>query len=45
MPILMGHLADIYSMRASFAMPLICFIYVALWPWLERLDTGHDVAD
>ena len=49
MPILMGHLADIYSMRTSFAMPLICFIYVAvyaaIWPWLEKHDTGHEVAD
>jgi FHS family L-fucose permease-like MFS transporter len=49
MPILMGHLADIYSMRTSFIMPLVCFVYVALyatfWPALERLDTGHEVAD
>jgi hypothetical protein len=30
-------------------MPLICFLYVmfyaAFWPVLEKLDTGHEVAD
>jgi FHS family L-fucose permease-like MFS transporter len=49
MPIWMGHLADTYSMRASFVMPLICFVcvmlYAAFWPALERLDTGHEVRD
>jgi FHS family L-fucose permease-like MFS transporter len=44
MPFLMGWLADTYSMRMGFLMPLGCFIYVAayaaLWPWLERLDTS-----
>jgi FHS family L-fucose permease-like MFS transporter len=49
MPFAMGYLADTYSMRIGFIMPLICFLYVmfyaAFWPWLERLDTGHEVAD
>jgi FHS family L-fucose permease-like MFS transporter len=49
MPFLMGWLADAYAMRYGFIMPLICFLYVAIyaaiWPWLERLDTGHEVAD
>jgi FHS family L-fucose permease-like MFS transporter len=49
MPLLMGYLADIYGMRIGFVMPLGCFIYVtfyaAFWPALERLDTGHEVAD
>ncbi len=49
MPFLMGWLADTYAMRIGFVMPLICFIYVtfyaAFWPALERLDTGHEVAD
>jgi FHS family L-fucose permease-like MFS transporter len=49
MPILMGWLADLFSMRVGFAMPLFCFafvmFYAAAWPALERLDTGHDVAD
>jgi MFS transporter, FHS family, L-fucose permease len=44
MPFLMGWLADNYSMRIGFVMPLGCFIYIAvyaaLWPWLEQLDTG-----
>jgi len=42
MPILMGKLADIFSMRMSFAMPLFCFVYVflyaAFWPTLENKD-------
>jgi fucose permease len=45
----MGKIADLYGMRMSFSMPLICFLYVmgyaAFWPSLERLDTGHDVKD
>jgi FHS family L-fucose permease-like MFS transporter len=49
MPYLMGKIADLYSMRIGFTMPLFCFVYVmvyaAIWPALERLDTGHDVAD
>jgi FHS family L-fucose permease-like MFS transporter len=42
MPLLMGWLADTFSMRMAFAMPLICFLYVmlyaAFWPALERLE-------
>jgi FHS family L-fucose permease-like MFS transporter len=49
MPPLMGWIADIYGMRIGFVMPLICFAYImfyaAFWPALERLDTGHEVAD
>jgi FHS family L-fucose permease-like MFS transporter len=50
MPFVMGYLADISnSMSIGFVMPLFCFafvtVYAAIWPWLERLDTGHDVAD
>ena len=49
MPILMGKLADIFSMRTSFVVPLGCFVYVmfyaAVWPKLEKLDTGHEVID
>ena len=49
MPFAMGWLADTYSMRIGFIMPLICFLYVmfyaAFWPKLERIDTGHEVAD
>jgi FHS family L-fucose permease-like MFS transporter len=49
MPPLMGWLADMFSMRMAFSMPLICFLYImfyaAFWPALEKLDTGHEVAD
>ena len=49
LPFIMGKIADLYGMRMSFSMPLFCFAYVmvyaAIWPALERLDTGHDVAD
>jgi FHS family L-fucose permease-like MFS transporter len=49
MPFVMGWLAQTYAMRYGFIMPLICFVYVAFyaafWPALERLDTGHEVAD
>jgi FHS family L-fucose permease-like MFS transporter len=49
MPFVMGYLADTFSMRVGFIMPLVCFVivlaYAVAWPALERLDTGHDVAD
>ena len=49
MPPLMGWLADHFSMRMAFSLPLVCFLYVmlyaAFWQKLERLDTGHEVAD
>ncbi len=49
MPLLMGWLADTFSMRTAFAMPLACFAYVmlyaAFWQKLEKLDTGHPVSD
>ncbi|HUB67301.1 MAG TPA: sugar MFS transporter [Candidatus Methylacidiphilales bacterium] len=49
MPLLMGWLADSFSMRMAFGMPLFCFLYVmfyaAFWPKLEQLDTGHAVED
>ena len=49
MPILMGWLADLFSMRIGFVMPLVCFAfilgYAAFWPALEDKDAGHPVAD
>jgi FHS family L-fucose permease-like MFS transporter len=49
MPFVMGWLSDNYGMRMGFLMPFACFVYVmlyaAFWPALERLDTGHEVAD
>jgi FHS family L-fucose permease-like MFS transporter len=39
-PLIMGHIADIYSMSLGFIVPLICFAYIALygllWPKLSR---------
>jgi MFS transporter, FHS family, L-fucose permease len=47
MPLGMGWLADTFSMRMAFGVPLFCFVYVllyaAFWPQLEKLDTGHEV--
>jgi FHS family L-fucose permease-like MFS transporter len=47
MPLLMGWLADTFSMRTGFIMPLVCFVfitaYAAFWPLLERTDAGHAV--
>ena len=43
-PPLMGHVADIASMRVGFFVPLICFAliaaYGALWPRLEAKDAA-----
>ena len=49
MPIVMGSLADHFSMRIGFLMPLGCFIFIVayalMWPALERRDSGHEVLD
>jgi len=49
MPTLLGWLSDTFSMRIGFIVPLVCFVFIALyaafWPALERLDTGHEVKD
>ena len=41
-PPLMGHIADISSMRTGFAVPLVCFVFIALygafWQKLEARD-------
>jgi fucose permease len=41
-PPLMGHIADVHSMRIDFMVPLVCFvliaIYGALWHNLEAND-------
>jgi FHS family L-fucose permease-like MFS transporter len=40
----MGHIADIHSMRTGFAVPLVCFVFIAIygtfWQKLEKTDTG-----
>jgi MFS transporter, FHS family, L-fucose permease len=49
MPLAMGRLADVFSMRAAFCVPLLCFIYIAIyaaiWPRLEVFDSGHSLPD
>jgi FHS family L-fucose permease-like MFS transporter len=39
---LMGHIADISSMRAGFALPMICFLFITIygivWPKLDAMD-------
>jgi len=40
----MGHIADVHSMRVGFAVPLICFVLIAvygfIWQSLEAKDTA-----
>jgi len=40
----MGHIADTHSMRVGFAVPLVCFVFIALyglaWQKLENKDSG-----
>jgi FHS family L-fucose permease-like MFS transporter len=44
MPMLMGWLADLYSMRVGFLMPLVCFACIAAygfgWPRLYRREAA-----
>ena len=39
----MGHIADMHSMRMGFVVPLVCFVFVALygftWPRFSRLES------
>ena len=48
-PPFMGHIADVHSMRIGFVVPLVCFVFIALygfiWPMLSRADTGQGVVD
>jgi hypothetical protein len=47
LPKLMGALADHYDMSRGFIVPLICFVFVALygygWPKLSRVEAMHGV--
>ncbi|MGA2408300.1 MAG: MFS transporter [Bacteroidales bacterium] len=43
MPIFMGWLADHYSMRMGFLMPLICFIFIMLYAFNWRRFFTHDM--
>jgi FHS family L-fucose permease-like MFS transporter len=44
----MGHIADVHSMRVGFAVPLVCFVFIALygavWQKLEAKDAGGNAA-
>jgi fucose permease len=48
LPKLMGAIADHYDMSRGFIVPLICFIFIALygygWPKLSRAESLHGVA-
>ncbi len=47
LPKLMGHIADQYNMCRSFIVPLVCFVFVALyayfWPKLSKVESLHGV--
>ncbi len=47
-PPFMGHIADVRSMRAGFVVPLICFVFVALygftWARLSKQDAASGAA-
>ena len=42
-PRFMGHIADVHSMRLGFVVPLVCFVFIALygftWARFSRLDS------
>jgi FHS family L-fucose permease-like MFS transporter len=42
-PPFMGHIADVHSMRAGFVVPLVCFVFIAVygavWQKLEAKDS------
>lgn len=44
-PPLMGHIADVSSMRAGFGLPLVCFVFIAvyglIWQKLEARDSSN----
>jgi Fucose permease len=43
-PPFMGHIADVHSMRVGMAVPMICFVFIAIygvmWQKLEAKDAG-----
>ena len=43
-PPFMGHIADVHSMRVGFVVPLVCFVFIALygamWQKLEAKDSA-----
>ena len=47
-PPFMGHIADQHSMRIGFIVPLVCFVFIALygflWPKFSRLNSSADTS-
>ena len=47
-PPFMGHIADQHSMRVGFIVPLVCFVFIALygflWPKFSRLNSSADTS-
>jgi FHS family L-fucose permease-like MFS transporter len=43
MPYFMGRLADKYSMRVGFLMPLCCFAFIAFYGFSWRKFYRHDM--
>jgi FHS family L-fucose permease-like MFS transporter len=47
LPKLMGHVADIYDMSRAFAVPMLCFAFVAFyglnWPKFSKAESLHEV--
>ena len=41
-PPFMGHIADRYSMRIGFAVPLVCFVFIALYGLIWAKLNTHD---
>jgi FHS family L-fucose permease-like MFS transporter len=41
----MGHIADKYSMRVGFAVPLVCFVLIALYGLFWQMLEAKDIAD
>jgi FHS family L-fucose permease-like MFS transporter len=43
LPYFMGRLADVYSMRVGFIMPLLCFCFIAFYGFSWRRWFAHDM--
>lgn len=43
LPYFMGRLADVYSMRVGFIMPLLCFCFIAFYGFSWRKWFAHDM--
>ncbi|MCC6361723.1 MAG: glucose/galactose MFS transporter, partial [Phycisphaerales bacterium] len=47
LPKLMGYVADVYDMSRGFAVPMVCFIFIAwygfTWPKYSKAESLHAV--